>query len=107
MFYFPCIFFGLFFGMGQHRAQKGLRLFNLTQFLVFLTEGFTLLREQPSQLSDANEVFLTHDRFYNAVMSFLQHCQYIKVGDFRGQLIEVHCSGSQNQDTCIASRLAP
>ncbi|STW13329.1 Uncharacterised protein [Klebsiella pneumoniae subsp. rhinoscleromatis] len=70
MFYFPCIFFGLFFGMGQHRAQKGLRLFNLTQFLVFLTEGFTLLREQPSQLSDANEVFLTHDRFYNAVMSF-------------------------------------
>lgn len=88
MFYFPCIFFGLFFGMGQHRAQKGLRLFNLTQFLVFLTEGFTLLREQPFQLSDANEVFLTHDRFYNAVMSFLQHCQYIKVGDFRGQLIE-------------------
>ncbi|MGT6122210.1 hypothetical protein ACRW2N_26400, partial [Escherichia coli] len=29
----------------------------------------------PFQLCDANEVFLTHDRFYNAVRSFLQHCQ--------------------------------
>ncbi len=25
--------------------------------------------------ADTNEVFLTHDRFYNAVRSFLQHCQ--------------------------------
>lgn len=46
-----------------------------TQLLVFLTEGFSLLREQPFQLCDANEVFLTHDRFYNTVRSFLQHCQ--------------------------------
>ena len=54
---------------------EGLRLFTQTQLLVFLTEGFSLLREQPFQLCDANEVFLTHDRFYNAVRSFLQHCQ--------------------------------
>lgn len=75
MFYFPFIFFDLFFGTCQCRAQEGLRLFNQTQLLVFLTEGFSLLREQPFQLCDANEVFLTHDRFYNAVRSFLQHCQ--------------------------------
>ncbi len=75
MFYFPFIFFDLFFGTCQCRAQEGFRLFNQTQLLVFLTEGFSLLREQPFQLCDANEVFLTHDRFYNAVRSFLQHCQ--------------------------------
>ncbi|GDH86027.1 hypothetical protein BvCmsKSNP027_00001 [Escherichia coli] len=75
MFYFPFIFFDLFFGTCQCKAQEGFRLFNQTQLLVFLTEGFSLLREQPFQLCDANEVFLTHDRFYNAVRSFLQHCQ--------------------------------
>ena len=47
MFYFPFIFFDLFFGTCQCRAQEGLRLFNQTQLLVFLTEGFSLLREQP------------------------------------------------------------
>lgn len=94
MFYFPFIFFDLFFGAGQRRAQEGLRLFNLAQLLVFLTEGFSLLREQPFQLSDANEVFLTHGRFYNPAMTFLQHYQCIKAGCFRltpVQLIEEHC----------------
>ena len=52
MFYFQFIFFDLFFGTGQCRAQEGLRLFNQTQLLVFLTEGFSLLREQPFQLSE-------------------------------------------------------
>ena len=47
MLYFPFIFFDLFFGTCQCRAQEGLRLFNQTQLLVFLTEGFSLLREQP------------------------------------------------------------
>ncbi len=44
MFYFPFIFFDLFFGTCQCRAQEGFRLFNQTQLLVFLTEGFSLLR---------------------------------------------------------------
>lgn len=74
MLYFPFVFFDLFFGTGQRRAQEGLRLFNQTQFLVFLTEGL----EQPFQLSDTNEVFLTHGRFYNAARTFLQHCQCVK-----------------------------
>ena len=91
MFYFP---FLLFFCAGQRRTQEGLRLFNQTQLLVFLTEGFSLLREQPFQFSDTNEVFLTPDRFYNAVRSFLQHCQCVKMGCFwltPVQLIEEHC----------------
>lgn len=62
-------------GYGADTLPDRFRLFNQTQLLVFLTEGFSLLREQPFQLCDANEVFLTHDRFYNAVRSFLQHCQ--------------------------------
>ncbi len=74
MFYFPFIFFDLFFGTCQCRAQEGFRLFNQTQLLVFLTEGFSLAQRATFPVS-ANEVFLTHDRFYNAVRSFLQHCQ--------------------------------
>ncbi len=70
MLYFPLIFFDLFFGTCQRRTQEGLHLFNQTQLLVFLTEGFSLLREQPFQFSDTNEVFLTHDRFYNPAMTF-------------------------------------
>lgn len=80
--------------MCQCRAQEGLRLFNQTQLLVFQTEGFSLLREQPFQLSDANEVFLTHGRFYNQARRFLQHCQCVKAGCFwltPVQLIEEHC----------------
>lgn len=42
---------------------EGLRLFTQTQLLVFLTEGFSLLREQPFQFCNANKVFLTHGRF--------------------------------------------
>ncbi|CAM6606918.1 hypothetical protein ESCOCK349B_22200 [Escherichia coli] len=94
MLYFPFIFFDLFFGTCQCRAQEGLRFFNQTQLLVFLTEGFSLLREQPFQLSDANEVFLTHGRFYNPARHFLQHCQCVKAGCFwltPVQLIEEHC----------------
>ena len=45
MFYFPFIFFDLFFGTCQCRAQEGFRLFNQTQLLVFLTEGFSLLSD--------------------------------------------------------------
>ena len=45
MLYFPFIFFDLFFGTCQCRAQEGLRLFNQTQLLVFLTEGFSLLSD--------------------------------------------------------------
>src|SRR5699024_11320362 len=40
------------------------------------------------------EVFLTHDRFYNPAMTFLQHCQCVKTGCFwltPVQLIEEHC----------------
>lgn len=62
------IFFDLFFGTCQCRAQEGLRLFNQTQLLVFLTE-------LAFQFCNANEVFLTHGRFYNAARRFLQHCQ--------------------------------
>jgi hypothetical protein len=61
---------------------------------ISLTEGFSLLREQPFQLSDTNEVFPTHDRFYNPAMTFLQHCQCVKTGCFwltPVQLIEEHC----------------
>lgn len=94
MLYFPLIFFDLFFGTCQRRTQEGLRLFNQTQLLVFLTEGFSLLKEQPFQLSDTNEVFLTHDRFYNLSMTFLQHYQCVKTGCFLltpVQLIGEHC----------------
>ena len=63
MFYFPFIFFDLFFGTCQCRAQEGLRLFNQTQLLVFLTE-------LAFQFCNANEVFLTHGRFYNAARRF-------------------------------------
>ncbi len=73
---------------------EGLRLFTQTQLLVFLTEGFSLLREQPFQFCNANKVFLTHDRFYNPAMTFLQHCQCVKTGCFwltPVQLIEEHC----------------
>ncbi len=42
---------------------EGLSLFTKTQLLVFLTEGFSLLREQPFQFCNANKVFLTHGRF--------------------------------------------
>lgn len=44
MLYFSLIFFDLFFGTCQCRAQEGLRLFNQTQLLIFLTEGFSLSR---------------------------------------------------------------
>ncbi|AUO37141.1 hypothetical protein YDC107_5024 (plasmid) [Escherichia coli] len=87
MFYFPFIFFDLFFGTCQCRAQEGLRLFNQTQLLVFLTE-------LAFQFCNANEVFLTHGRFYNAARRFLQHCQGVKAGCFwltPVQLIEEHC----------------
>ena len=86
MFYFPFIFFDLFFGTCQCRAQEGLRLFNQTQLLVFLTE-------LAFQFCNANEVFLTHGRFYNAARRFLQHCQCVKAGCFwltPVQLIEEH-----------------
>ncbi|ESD03936.1 hypothetical protein HMPREF1595_04528 [Escherichia coli 907672] len=31
-----------------------------------------------SSVSDANEVVLIHDRFYNPAMIFLPHCQRVK-----------------------------
>ncbi|EYY54231.1 hypothetical protein BX79_01945, partial [Escherichia coli O121:H19 str. 2010C-4824] len=56
-------------------VQEGLRLVNQTQLLVFLTE-------LAFQFCNANEVFLTHGRFYNAARCFLQHCQGVKAGCF-------------------------
>lgn len=93
MFYFPFIFFDLFFGTCQCRAQEGFRLFNQTQLLVFLTEGFSLLREQPFQLCDANEVFLTHDRFImrSGVFTTLSVSYGWMFWLTPVQLIEEHC----------------
>ncbi|SAF32791.1 Uncharacterised protein [Enterobacter roggenkampii] len=56
------------FCAGQCRTQERLSLCNETELTVFLAK-------RVFQRSDTGEIVVIHNRFYNAVMIFLQHCQ--------------------------------
>ncbi|VGG07809.1 Uncharacterised protein [Klebsiella pneumoniae] len=74
------------FCAGQCRTQERLSLCNETELTVFLAK-------RVFQRSDTGEIVVIHNRFYNAVMIFLQHCQCVKAGYFwlaPVQLIKEH-----------------
>ncbi len=56
------------FSAGQCRTQERLSLCNETELTVFLAK-------RVFQRSDTGKIVVIHNRFYNAVMIFLQHCQ--------------------------------
>ncbi len=81
MFYFPFIFFDLFFARVSAERRKA--SVSSTRLSCCLSDGGL----QPAQRATfpalrCDEVFLTHDRFYNAVRSFLQHVSELRLDVF-------------------------
>jgi hypothetical protein len=68
MLYFTLFVLYFLFSAGQRRTQERLSLCNETKLTVFLAK-------RVFQCGDTGEIALTHDRSYNVVMFFLQHCQ--------------------------------
>lgn len=68
MLYFTLFVLYFLFCAGQRRTQERLSLCNETKLTVFLAK-------RVFQRGDTGEIVLTHDPIYNAVMTFLQHCQ--------------------------------
>ena len=66
--YFTFFVLDFLFSTGQRRTQERLSLCNEAELIVFLAK-------RVFQRSDTGEIVVIHNRFYNAVMIFLQHCQ--------------------------------
>ncbi len=86
MLYFALFVLYFLFSAGQRRTQERLCLCNETELTVFLAKRIF-------QRSDTGKIVLTQDPIYNAVIFFLQHCQWVKTCCFwltPVQLIEEH-----------------
>lgn len=68
MLYFALFVLYFLFSAGQRRTQERLSLCNEVELIVFLAKRIF-------QRCDTGKIVLTHDPIYNAIMTFLQHCQ--------------------------------